>query len=337
MPVQLSLCVIIATVFATAVANPDINVVCERNSVKITWKIAPELVPYAARFFLGNCMASTLNDLTTGEGELYFSYSFNECKFKRLIKGKNVHYQNQLTYRPYAKSKKPAAYMYPVNCTYKRAEVWVPRYLNAGSGVSESRGELVFHMALLNERLTGVAKTNLIPEGSFMAIWAAVEQKSHQPLLLLIEDCVAGYTAELQLNSQVYPIIHNKGCIAKEMGENAGFLQRYHSSALTFSLRAFMPPFGNQVYIHCNLIVWDPEGLAEDKKACNYIEETKSWELLDDPSQSSLCNCCQSTCKSRSKRGVTWDPQSFSHKSVLGPLIIVDPSEAPDSVQDIPA
>lgn len=63
----------------------DINVVCERNSVKITWKIAPELVPYAARFFLGNCMASTLNDLTTGEGELYFSYSFDECKFKRLV------------------------------------------------------------------------------------------------------------------------------------------------------------------------------------------------------------------------------------------------------------
>lgn len=31
-----------------------------------------------------------------------------------------------------------------------------------------------------------------------------------------------------------------------------------------------------------------------------------SWELVDDPSQSSLCNCCQSTCKSRSKRGLTW-------------------------------
>lgn len=36
-------------------------------------------------------------------------------------------------------------------------------------------------------------------------------------------------------------------CISKEMGNHAGFLQRYHSSALTFSLQAFMPPFGNQV------------------------------------------------------------------------------------------
>lgn len=30
------------------------------------------------------------------------------------------------------------------------------------------------------------------------------------------------------------------------------------------------------------------------------------WELLDNPSQSSLCSCCDSTCKSRFRRGVDW-------------------------------
>lgn len=28
------------------------------------------------------------------------------------------------------------------------------------------------------------------------------------------------------------------------------------------------------------------------------------WELLDDPSQSDLCKCCDSSCKPRLKRGV---------------------------------
>lgn len=84
-----------------------------------------------------------------------------------------------------------------------------------------------------------------------------------------------------------------------------------------------------------------------------------SWELLDDPSQSSLCGCCQSTCRSRPRRGLTWgipcscsflfvflhfnkkkkncfsDSYSFRHKSVLGPLIIVAPSEAPNTVQAV--
>lgn len=44
-----------------------------------------------------------------------------------------------------------------------------------------------------------------------MPIWAAVEQKSHQPLLLLMEECVAASTAELQDDSQLYPIVTNKG------------------------------------------------------------------------------------------------------------------------------
>lgn len=63
----------------------------------------------------------------------------------------------------------------------------------------------------LAEQLTGVAKTNVVPLGSFMPIWAAVEQKSHQPLLLLMEECVAATTPELQPGSQIHPIIGNKG------------------------------------------------------------------------------------------------------------------------------
>lgn len=61
------------------------------------------------------------------------------------------------------------------------------------------------------EELSGVAQTNVIPLGSFMPIWAAVEQKSHQPLLLLMEECVAVSTPDLQAEGQVYPIITNKG------------------------------------------------------------------------------------------------------------------------------
>lgn len=29
-----------------------------------------------------------------------------------------------------------------------------------------------------------------------------------------------------------------------------------------------------QVYIHCNLVAWDPEVLDESKKACHYVKET---------------------------------------------------------------
>ncbi|XP_044224924.1 zona pellucida glycoprotein 3f, tandem duplicate 2 [Thunnus albacares] len=326
MVTHLYLGVIILAVFATTVAA-DIQVVCAKDAVRITWKISAELVPHAARLFLGNCMPSRLNALPTGEGEAQFNYQFADCKFKRRMKGKFLIYQNELTYRPQAKSK-PAAFVYPIECVYKRPEGWVPPFLNPGSGASEGRGGLVFHMALLNEQLTGVAKTNVIPLGSFMPIWAAVEQKSHQPLLLLMEECVAATTAELQPSSQVYPIISNKGCLLESVRGNSMFLPRYHSSAIILYLQSFNFGLGEQVYIHCKLTAWDPEVLDEGKKACHYAKESGRWELLDDPFQSGLCSCCDSTCKSRFKRGVDLESQGLSHNSVLGPLIIVDQSDS---------
>uniref|UniRef100_A0A3B5BCT2 Zona pellucida sperm-binding protein 3-like n=1 Tax=Stegastes partitus TaxID=144197 RepID=A0A3B5BCT2_9TELE len=278
----------------------DIKFECGKNSVSVTWKISPELVPYAARLFLGNCMPSELQVLPTGAGEAKFNYRFDDCKFKKMMKGKHIIYQNELSYRPQAKSK-PAVFVFPIKCIYKRPEGWVPPFLNPGSGVSDGHSGLVFHMALLNEQMTGIAKTNIITLGSFMPIWAAVEQKSHQPLLLLMEECVAATTAELHYGSQVYPLISNKG-----VRGSSKFLPRYHSSAIILHLQSFKFGLGEEVYIHCKLVAWDPERLDETKKACHFVKEKASWELLDDPPQSSLCSCCDSTCKSRSKRGVHW-------------------------------
>uniref|UniRef100_UPI0037E96DC7 zona pellucida sperm-binding protein 3-like n=1 Tax=Semicossyphus pulcher TaxID=241346 RepID=UPI0037E96DC7 len=327
MVTHLYLVVIIVAAFATTVANAEINVVCAKDSVSITWRISAELVPDAARLFLGNCMPSQLNPLPSGESEAQFNYKFVDCKFKKRMKGKRLLFQNELTYRPQPRSK-PAAFVYPIECAFKRPEGWVPPFLNPGSGVSEGRGGLVFHMALLNEQLTGIAKTNVIPLGSFMPIWAAVEQKSHQPLLLLMEECVASTTPELQPGSQVHPIITNKGCLMESMTGNSVFLPRYHSSAVILYLQSFKFGPGEEVYIHCKLVAWDPQVLDESKKTCHYVQQNMRWELLDDPSQSSICSCCDSTCMSRSKRGVQSESRGFSYNSVLGPLIIVDPSDS---------
>uniref|UniRef100_A0A8C2Z3T0 ZP domain-containing protein n=1 Tax=Cyclopterus lumpus TaxID=8103 RepID=A0A8C2Z3T0_CYCLU len=325
MMTHLYLGVIILAVFATPVANADIKVVCAKDSIIILWRISEELVPHAARLFLGTCMPSGLNVLPTGEGEVVFNYKLADCKFKRLMKGKNIFFQNELTYRPQPRSK-PAAFLYPIECVYKRPEGWIPAFLNPASGISEGRGSLVFHMALLNDELTSVAKTNVVPLGSFMPIWAAVEQKSHQPLLLLIEECVANASPELEPGSHVHPIITNKGCLSDSRKGNSMFLPRYQSSAVTLYLQAFQLGFGEEVYIHCKLVAWDPEVFDEGKKACHYKKESESWELLDDPSRSAICSCCDSTCKSRNKRGVDWETNAFSHNSVLGPLIIMDSS-----------
>ncbi|XP_068456513.1 zona pellucida sperm-binding protein 3-like [Clinocottus analis] len=330
MMTPLYLGVVLLAVFATPGANAEIKVECAKDSVRITWRINVDMVPHAARLFLGTCMPSRLTVLPTGEGDAIFNYKLAECKFIRLIKGKSIHFQNELTYRPHARSK-PAAFVHPIECVYKRPEGWIPPFLNPGVGISVGRGGLVFHMALLNDELTSIAKTNIVPLGSFMPIWAAVEQRSHQPLLLLMEHCVATTSPELQPESQVHPIITNKGCLLDSKTGNSKFLPRYQSSALTLYLQAFQLGGGQEVYIHCKLVAWDPDVFDDGKKTCNYKMESGSWELLDDSSKSAVCRCCDSTCESRTKRGLDWESHAFSHISVLGPLIITDSSDSKEA------
>ncbi|XP_077471756.1 zona pellucida sperm-binding protein 3-like [Stigmatopora argus] len=321
-----SLGLMLMLAFAAAEDDDDdaITIYCQKDFVNITWTISPELAPYAARLFLGNvCIRSSMNSLPNGDWELHFDYSFRDCKFKKKIKGKHIVHLNVLTYKPGRKSE-PPLYEYFFECVQRRPEGWIPPFLNPGASVSKGQGGLVFHMALLNEQMSGTAKSNIIRLGSFMPIWAAVEQKAHQPLRLFMEECVAAPTATLQPDQQHYPIIQNKGCLVDSVKGNSMFLPRYHSSALVLSLQSTVFGVG-KVYIHCKLVAWDPDVLDKSKKACQYSKQTLGWELLDNPSQNDLCSCCEESCNSRTKRGAE-DSQGLSHISVLGPLVIVDMS-----------
>lgn len=60
---------------------------------------------------------------------------------------------------------------------------------------------------------SGPAESTSFSLGSFIPIMASVAQKSHQPLLLLLEECVAASTQELHPESSTYPIIANKGYV----------------------------------------------------------------------------------------------------------------------------
>ncbi|XP_055017060.1 zona pellucida glycoprotein 3f, tandem duplicate 2 [Boleophthalmus pectinirostris] len=322
---------VIVAVLSATLAKEDIKVSCLKDSVSIAWRIQADLVPYVARIFLGNCKPSQFHVLPTGDGEVLFHYQFAECRFKKRMKGKYIIFENELAFRPQQRMK-PAAFVFPIKCVTKRPDSWVPQFLNPGAGSSEARGGLVFHMALLNAELTGIAESNIIPLGSFMPIWAAVDQKSHQPLLLLMEECIAATTPKLYPDSQVYPLITNQGCLVESQVGNSVFLPRYHSSSIIVYLQSFRFGLGQELYIHCKLIAWDPDHLDRTKKACYYSKKSGSWELLDSPEKSSICSCCASNCMTRSRRHIDIELEALSYHSIVGPVIIVDQSDR--GVQD---
>lgn len=58
---------------------------------------------------------------------------------------------------------------------------------------------------------SGPAESNSFVLGSLIPIMASVEQDSHPPLLLLLEECAASTTPEPRPGTAIHDIITNKG------------------------------------------------------------------------------------------------------------------------------
>ncbi|XP_066537723.1 zona pellucida sperm-binding protein 3-like [Hoplias malabaricus] len=312
-----SLCLLVTAAFVFS--YEDIHIKCTNDSVVIRWKVNKDLAETPSRLFLGNCLPSKFSHTADG-GQAFFHYGLTECGFRHKRTRKSLVYKNELAFRPLPKPS-PAVIVYPVVCAVERP-VWIQPFVVPDFGVVYSKGRLVFHMGILNDDLSGPALSNSFPLGSFLNIWAAVEQQAHQPLMLFMEKCVAMTTLTLEPESLIYPIIKNKGCLVDGKAGLSRFLPRYHSSSVLLRLQAFNFPLGQEVYIHCKLVVWDPQDLNEEKKACNYDKNTARWELLDDPSRSDLCSCCDYDCSWRVKRSLHPDFQGLSQNVILGPVMI---------------
>lgn len=66
------------------------------------------------------------------------------------------------------------------------------------------------NLSLPSDGFSGPAESTTFALGSLIPIMASVEQHNHQPLLLLLDECVAATTPDLW-SDNTYTIISNKG------------------------------------------------------------------------------------------------------------------------------
>uniref|UniRef100_UPI003AAE17BA zona pellucida sperm-binding protein 3-like n=1 Tax=Centroberyx gerrardi TaxID=166262 RepID=UPI003AAE17BA len=296
--------------------HADMKLDCRPDSVSLSWtNTRSQDDPSLIR--LGNCLPTSVS-----AKEATFNVELSDCHFRRMVTGDQLVYTNDLTYISSPDSLM-LPFTEPVVCAYERPREWYPPMYDPVVPHTYGLGDLVFHMGLMNDDFSGPAPSTAFPLGSLIPIMASVEQTSHQPLLLLLEECVAANTPELQPESEMFTIITNKGCLVDSKTTRSKFEPRQKSSEIHMSLQAFKFALGEEVFIHCKLVAWDPSGLDNSKKACHYVKE-HGWELLDNPSHSSLCDCCDSSCKSRRTRSVASGIRRIAHNAVLGPLTVTD-------------
>ncbi|XP_029970955.1 zona pellucida glycoprotein 3f, tandem duplicate 1 [Salarias fasciatus] len=288
-------CVPLLSLVAAVSVNADLTLDCRPDFVTLVWT---EHRPHVdtSLFRLGSCFPSS-----TTAREAVFSVYFTDCNFRQLVTGKTLMYFTELSYKPSSDPQaSPESYL--IVCEYDRPERWSPEY-SLPEFDTYDQDALVFHIGLMNADFSGPAESTSFPLGSIIPIMASVEQGSHQPLLLLLEECEASTTPDLRPGSSLYTIISNKGCLVDSKESRSRFEPRENSSEIKLSLQAFRFALGEEVFIHCTLVAWDPNGLDKTKKACHYVKD-QGWNLLDNPSYNSLCDCCGSTCKSRKIRSL---------------------------------
>ncbi|XP_069020470.1 zona pellucida sperm-binding protein 3-like [Embiotoca jacksoni] len=308
------LCVVLVSLVASVAVNADMKLDCGADYVTVVWTESRSQAN-TSLFRLGSCFPTS-----STAREAVFSVYFNDCSFRSLVTGNHMIYTNDLTFIS-SPGSLILPFSHPVVCAYERSKDWYPMIYEP---VFDTYGveDLVFHIGLMNADFSGPAEFTTFALGSVIPIMASVEQHSHQPLLLFLEECVAATTPALEPESHLYPLITNKGCLVDSKVSRSKFEQREKSSELRLSLQAFKFALGEELFIHCTLVVWEPNSLDHTKKACHYGKD-HGWELLDNPAHSSSCDCCESICRSRKTRSLS-GMHGVRQQSVLGPLTITD-------------
>ncbi|KAM9323417.1 zona pellucida sperm-binding protein 3-like isoform 2-T2 [Pholidichthys leucotaenia] len=194
---------LLLSLIAVTLVTAEMTVDCRSGYVTVVWKES-RAHHDTSRFRLGNCEPTTLTP-----GEAVFSVDFSYCDFMQLVTGNKLIYANNLTYTSPPNSLIPS-FTNQVKCQYERPKDWYP-LLYEPAFQTYGVEDLVFHIGLMNADFSGPAESTNFSLGSMIPIMASVEQKNHQPLMLLLDECEAATTPDLRPGSKMYPIITNKG------------------------------------------------------------------------------------------------------------------------------
>ncbi|XP_067911027.1 galactosylceramide sulfotransferase isoform X6 [Heterodontus francisci] len=270
-------------------------------------------------FRLGNCPPSSYNSLRV----LTFQYGLEDCRAGRLVTDKERVYWNYLKYE--APGMEQPQLNTRLECRYTVDKVPVPSTAFPVIGLLTGDGNLLFSMKIMTDDWTAERPNSVFFLGASINLEASVIATFHQELRLYMEECIATPTSSLAKSPENYTIINNYGCLIDGKTGNSKYLPRSDGSLLQFVVQAFkfLHLEDADIYIHCKALIWDPNlDASQLNKACSFDQQTESWQLLDAPLQSSLCDCCNTICQptqSRHKRAEELKT-SISHIIKVGPL-----------------
>ncbi|XP_022523565.2 zona pellucida sperm-binding protein 3 isoform X1 [Astyanax mexicanus] len=288
----------------STLSQRDLVIDCKANTVTVKWRPALNSAQKVdiSQALLGRCRPSSV-----AENVLLFSVWIHDCGFRRQVVEDKVTYTNLLTYG--LDSGVPSI-VKRVECIYDSS--------GKTTYSEKAKNDLVFTLEFMNSDFTEPAQSSMFTLDSRIHIKAEVEQQDSESLQIYLQSCVLATSPDLPHASQLHTVISNSGCLTESKEGNSAFLPRRRPSEILFYFQA--SALGENIFLHCEMAARDPQSFSADIKACQYMKEQKSWMLLDHPSQSYICSCCDTGCTTRTNLV----PGTTTQK-VLGPFAVVEP------------
>lgn len=248
----------------------------------------------------------------------YFLYNLKRCGLKRGEDANRITYSNTLRFRPVATGVivRELPFTVPVRCSYPKFH----RSYQTGFLPIITGG--TFFRSLQRQ---GAETTLTVMDGYWNLLGVEPSFELGKPVCfeakgpnidasqrLYLNRCFVSSSPNFQATEK-YSIIENYGCLVDSMNSA---LTQFHTTANKMTVRLCIGAFlfktkvpkthsKMSLYMHCELDL-GPETPTPEAKSCTYDAKNKMWtELYGD---SSVCDCCTSTCPA--------DPQPYDKKMI---------------------
>ncbi|XP_015733907.1 uncharacterized protein LOC107321479 [Coturnix japonica] len=182
-----------------------------------------------------------------------------------------------------------------------------------------------FTLRLLDGDPGATKRPLVLSHGAVLHLEVRVDASPNVSPRISVEQCYGMGSGQQAHPRKIYMVVNSQGCLHGSGLGSVSIQQQRGMSVLHISILApvLEAEPEEEVYVHCLLSAWGAR--RHSPMSCFYNDTMARWQNAEDPSWSSLCDCCDTRCPPRDT-GLVEQPEfpgeGMLHWETAGPLLV---------------
>ncbi|XP_021268800.1 zona pellucida sperm-binding protein 3-like [Numida meleagris] len=182
-----------------------------------------------------------------------------------------------------------------------------------------------FTLRLLDGDPGAMKRPLVLSRGAVLHLEARVDASPDVSPRIYVEQCYGTGSGQRAHPRKSYVVVNSHGCLHGPGLGSVSVWQQRGTSVLQLSILApvLEAEPEEEVYVRCLLSAWGAR--RHGPTSCFYSDTTARWHNAEDPSQSALCDCCDTQCPpgdTRLGEQPEFPGEGTLHWETAGPLLV---------------